>query len=99
MTSTLKQDTRCCYCHGKMMAGEAFKWVRKQTGAGSKVGAVKDVWRPAHPDGVPCLLEQIEEERQRQEENGRQLVRDALKDLPDHVAAAAIAAVPWLAAK
>ena len=98
MASTLKQDTRCCYCHGKMMAGEAFKWVRKQAGTGAKVGAVKDAWRPAHADGAPCLMEKIEADRKRQEEIGRQAVRDALKGLPDGVAAAAAAAVPWLSA-
>lgn len=98
MAATLKREARCCYCHGKMKAGEPFKWVSKQVGTGSKVGAVKEVWRPAHSDGVPCLTEQIEDDRKRDEEKARQLVREALRGLPDDVYAAAAAAVPWLAA-
>ncbi|RQI39303.1 hypothetical protein [Pseudomonas aeruginosa] len=96
--ATLNRDARCCYCHGKMKAGEQFKWARKQVGTGSKAGAVDDVWRPSHADGAPCLMEKVEDDRMRQEEKARQLVRDALKGLPDDVAAAAAAAVPWLAA-
>lgn len=96
--ATLNRDARCCYCHGKMRSGEQFKWVRKQVGTGSKVGAVDDVWLPAHENGAPCLLEKVEDERASQTEKARQLVREALKGLPDDVAAAAAAAVPWLAA-
>lgn len=51
----LTHDANCCICHGKMKAGENFRWYQKPGEVAAARGASrKERWLPMHDNPSVC---------------------------------------------